>query len=1329
MKLKRISGKGKKWKKGQSCVSNADNTKHRESARGCFFQKVQGESYLTKGALAEHDAALGNIQQQMEDLCVDGEDLRSAGKTFNTFATNFTSCTIPAFDKFFRNFSTTSELHTRMLAIHAASQEYMKEAGMPETSTSYYCSLMISLEGISDSEDDVAATLSLMVKVIRRVSVEVLRVKYGEFAKALDTALTLYQSSINVTLITNAIGSLSVLLRAQERVQWTYPYTMELLHKILLFTSHEKPKIRKTAQYNISAILKGSSFMVDKDVPKCSHPAAGAVAEFCVSQLRDSSEMGNAKTTLHFLVFLRQVIMAFPKKQLKSVCECVLSIMQLGKSLTNTCAMQAFYSLFVSEPSPAVFPADTNSALICALTTEGAGLSHHSVAIIPGINDPQPASAWMTVLTVAHINLFKLNEELGMKYIASWFEQLVPYWQSDHDEVQTKVFESFEALIQECVGNCSKEYLASDQGQIAAIFRVVEGGLSFQFQSAWGHVFKCISVCFTVIGPNFPAMMEPCLKNLTELMENPHLPHRAYLEQAIGAAVRALGPKSLMAVVPLQVTGNVTEDEKRFWVLPILKKYVKNTQLCYFEDYFVHLAGKCFVLLDSLKEKGQEDSLLAKTYQTVERQVWAMLPSFCDKATDVDQSLSNEKFARILCDHIKFRDDTRTVVMEALRNMINDNIEHPGKLAIYSKNYIPALFNVYLTPPKDKGSKDSGEPTMSAGQRQAAHYTIKTYLQIVPIPKCNEFLGLIMTKYNDENDSFKKQAFLDLARAFLPYLDSNLLQRLYEKVSPLVRSAKDHREQKAAYRLLEELLGVGTEGGQDFIMKNLEGLSELLLKSLASAAPSSRAPRLRSVRQVLLQLKTDMEEESRDAFLNQVVGECVMCCGKKMSVATRKAAFLLLSEVGATIQKHRGCSGEDTVRHCLKLLMAGLVGSPVLAANSVLAITALTYQYRDIISDDMIELLVQNMCVQLMASSREIVGSCLSFIKSSFIIFPVPVMSSYVDTIVKALCNMVPDCQRRFRLKTRDILDRLMRKFGADRIAALVPRGNTALQKRIRNLRKIAARKQRERDARKQSEDVSDDEDFTSRALPASLDEILAEIDTDNEEDEEEGATKSKGKGKGRGKQEGKKKKKITWIKEDTENIVDLLDASAGQALVSKRPTLKAARDRGASKEDGSTSGFQVDKGTGKFIIKEDNSKEKKDSVSKMDFMEDIDEFLGMKAGAQGGKIKNRKRTFSGGSSEQVEPPVKVATVTTGKDGKKKVSKKAHDYGSEFRSKKAGGDMMKKGKVSPYAYVQFSKDRLNKRKKAKYEGQFTSLVKGARKGVAKGSKKKGRNKK
>ncbi|KAK7079395.1 hypothetical protein SK128_009556, partial [Halocaridina rubra] len=161
-----------------------------------------------------------------------------------------------------------------------------------------------------------------------------------------------------------------------------------------------------------------------------------------------------------------------------------------------------------------------------------------------------------------------------------------------------------------------------------------------------------------------------------------------------------------------------------------------------------------------------------------------------------------------------------------------------------------------------------------------------------------------------------------------------------------------------------------------------------------------------------------------------------------------------------------------------------------------------------------------------------------------------------------------------------------------------------------------------------------------------------------------------------------KKKDRGTWIKESEDQIVDFLDASAGQALVSKRPKVKSGQDRAKMDEN---AGFKVDELTGRLIITDESGREK-ESASKMDFMEDIDEYLGLKEGAQSGKIKNRKRTLSVGSEEDlIEPPKKASGIGPNNE-KRNPTKKRFAYGSEFRSKKAGGDMTNKDKKQPYAY-------------------------------------------
>jgi hypothetical protein len=65
-------------------------------------------------------------------------------------------------------------------------------------------------------------------------------------------------------------------------------------------------------------------------------------------------------------------------------------------------------------------------------------------------------------------------------------------------------------------------------------------------------------------------------------------------------------------------------------------------------------------------------------------------------------------------------------------------------------------------------------------------------------------------------------------------------------------------------------------------------------------------------------------------------------------------------------------------------------------------------------------------------------------------------------------------------------------------------------------------------------------------------------------------------------------------------------------------------------------------------------------------------------------------------------------------------------FGSEYKSTKAKGDVKRKGRPDPYAYVPLQKSAMNRRKKAKFEGQFAGLVKAAESGSAKGKKAAGR---
>ena len=114
-----------------------------------------------------------------------------------------------------------------------------------------------------------------------------------------------------------------------------------------------------------------------------------------------------------------------------------------------------------------------------------------------------------------------------------------------------------------------------------------------------------------------------------------------------------------------------------------------------------------------------------------------------------------------------------------------------------------------------------------------------------------------------------------------------------------------------------------------------------------------------------------------------------------------------------------------------------------------------------------------------------------------------------------------------------------------------------------------------------------------------------------------------------------------------------------------------------------------------------------------------------------GGSVASSRRTAK--STAGQEPAMKYQAGGSGihrpiRGGKKEVAKVAENtYGSEYRSTKARGDVKRKGKPDPFAYVPLNKSTLNKRKKAKFEGQFKNLVTAAKKGADTGSKKKAKN--
>lgn len=106
-------------------------------------------------------------------------------------------------------------------------------------------------------------------------------------------------------------------------------------------------------------------------------------------------------------------------------------------------------------------------------------------------------------------------------------------------------------------------------------------------------------------------------------------------------------------------------------------------------------------------------------------------------------------------------------------------------------------------------------------------------------------------------------------------------------------------------------------------------------------------------------------------------------------------------------------------------------------------------------------------------------------------------------------------------------------------------------------------------------------------------------------------------------------------------------------------------------------------------------------------------------------QTSNKIGTYVAGGKGIHRPLNGAASIRSGytaTSAKTSGSKVTSAYGSEYRAKKAKGDIKKKLGVDPYAYIPLSRNTLNKRKRAKNSGQFKSIVQGAKKGAVAGAK-------
>jgi ribosomal RNA-processing protein 12 len=440
----------------------------------------------------------------------------------------------------------------------------------------------------------------------------------------------------------------------------------------------------------------------------------------------------------------------------------------------------------------------------------------------------------------------------------------------------------------------------------------------------------------------------------------------------------------------------------------------------------------------------------------------------------------------------------------------------------------------------------------------------------------------------------------------------------------------------------------------------------------------------------------------------------VLLCLKDSNRKTREAAYQLLIAMAT-----KG----DIVEY-VKVTIAAL-GSETSQMRSavVMALSRLVFE-QGWANDEfhaLLPSLLQTVLVLIHDGSREVIKSVVGFVRICVAAIPSDQLEPLIPDLVGSLLKS-QHAKSRFRAKIKIILKKLVKLYGYDALMPHVPKNETRLLSHIRKLderekrKKLAARndvgavtggmqngRNDDYDAMFDSdEDDSDD----GRTLMTGATGLLTR--RTKMADTEQSVTSKRSKGtiatsmtKGTSKSKISINPNFRLPNETDGEIVDLLSSNITKHVQSYNHDNSDDDDD----DDDDSSAEMIFDDDGKLIVQDDDDDDDRKSTTV-----EMDEIIPMHNNKRRRLMSSSAASFvSNTSKRNVSHGPDNAKINTATTKKKKTS--VIGIGVSYQSKKAGGDVKKKGQVyEPYAYVPLDGRSYTKKHRRNAIEQMTTVV-------------------
>lgn len=894
--------------------------------------------------------------------------------------------------------------------------------------------------------------------------------------------------------------------------------------------------------------------------------------------------------------------------------------------------------------------------------------------------------------------------------------------------------------------------------------------------------------------PAATALLMPLVKIVADMRQTPKFPLKEQADLVLAAATQVCGPDAVLEMLPLNLFSEQGPSrDGRAWLLPLMRGKITNAKLSHFVSHIVPLSEKLFNARAEA-ERSPSRGVEGKMYEALIEQLWSLFPGYCDMPVDLTEALTN-RFAGMLATVASTQPNLRPSVLRGLTLLVerNESLARSGapdevlelSFGIGSKQGKENLQHLIALAPNFLSAFSDLLTQSASSQRGYISEAIGAYLRILPAQGVQATYANISAGLAKALEELTPQrdreagphaippvahSMLDLLIAVVPFLpleDGKQLLTLAE--SDTLLKNEDAGVQKKTYRILSRLMeghkGEALLRSGAGVSANVSQLLANLREATVNVVPGAKRDRLHLLSAVVPRIpSTELH------LLPSIIPEAVLAT-KEANQGSRETAYNLLVQMGEKMQESGGkirrglVEGEDasamqdaesgeveaSLTEYFVMVGAGLAGeSPHMISASITSFSRLVYEFKDSVPREVLNEIISTIERFLSSPNREIVKSVLGFVKVAIVSLDFELVNDHLPMMVPAMLQWSPEHRAHFKAKVRHIFERLMRRFGYDRIVELTDEENRKLVVNIKKRKDRAKRKKlgREDEARNLNADDGEEDDVPTMGARTAkkigtdaFEEALygSESDISDSDSDDEGgkdmatlarkaagARQAKGgaaaAGQRRGQQQeqqGKQRRRRqgedAYLLEDDNDVpMDLLDrsASAASRIVTGRGAGPDARADQRKRRPGQEADrFKLDEATGRMVIGSERGTESEVAGPNAASSEAVASDFGA-GGAyserqqgldghthsgRGGAVrfnKNNKRTRQQEQEMELEEIARedaaaAANRPSASQRGKGARPERERIGREFRAKKAKGDV-KKGDQDPYAYVPLS---------------------------------------